>query len=362
VNVYPRTFLTSGGWACALDDQRQLFCWLLTSEEPCGIPHVDRRPTFSRVLGLGPIEALDGKEDYVCALDSAGSVHCWGCLLGGVACSLWPTRMELPEAARDIAVGADGACALAVSGSVWCWGLAASGGVGAPSKVGQLQDVVQLSATALGRCARHREGTVSCWGDCLGEPCESPSPARIAGLAHAHAIASNRSYSCAITGPERRVQCWGLPEPERTRWQSAVPRTAAALQSVSMLKGLRDVRQLELGERFGVAVTNDGSLYHWGAAHPGDIYVFEGEPVPSSRAEYTDNLEPRSGRSGAADLDLEVSRIGESLKVKRALVTGYYVCLDLARSGLHCEPTLQYAPFHIEEVWPSVRFFTGVEP
>jgi alpha-tubulin suppressor-like RCC1 family protein len=343
VSISARTFLTSGGWACALDDQRALFCWLLTSEEPSSIPHRDRRPTMTRVPGLGPIAALDGKEDYVCALEAAGSVHCWGCLLGGEVCKLWPERVALSEAARGIAVGVDGACALLASGSVSCWGSAE------PSKVSDLQEVVQLSATALGRCARQRDGTISCWGD------ERSTPTRIAGLAQAHALASNRSYSCAITGPERQIQCWGLPEAERTHWQSALSRSAAALQALTTLEGLRNVRQLELGERFGVAVTDDGALYHWGAAHKGGIYAFDGESAPRDRPRYAHNLDT----SVVEDLDLEPTRVGEQLHVKSARVTGYHVCLELEPGGLRCEPALESAPFHVEEVWPSVSF--GVE-
>jgi alpha-tubulin suppressor-like RCC1 family protein len=330
----------------------------MTSEEPSHISHVDRRPTLTQVLGLGPIEALDGKEDYVCALDSAGSVHCWGCLLGGEECTLWPARVELQEAARSIAVGVDGACALLASGEVWCWGLAADGGIEPPSKVGPLRDVVQLSATALGRCARHRDGTVTCWGDSLDN-----EPTRIAGLARAHMISSNRSYSCAITGAERSIQCWGLPESQHTRWQSGLPRSAAAMQVVRTLSALRDVRQLELGERFGVAVTDDGSLYHWGAARKDGIYALGGKRAPRERADLADSAEPRRGAASASqDLDLEVARVGEHLKVKRAIVSGYHVCLDLERDGLRCEPALARAPFQIEEVWPQVRFGAGAEP
>jgi hypothetical protein len=358
VQIRPRTFLTSGGWACALDEKRELFCWLLTSEQPSNIPHKDLRPTMNRVPGLGPIAALDGKEDLVCALTEAGSVHCWGCLLGSADCKLWPERIALPEPAQSIAVGVDGACALAASGSAWCWGLPAAGGR-APSQVSHLHDVVQLSATALGRCARQRDGAVSCWGDCVGDACASPSPVRIAALAQAHALASNRSYSCAITGPERQVQCWGLPEPKRSQWDSAKPRPSAALQDVITLEGLHGVRQLELGERFGVAVTDDGALYHWGAEHSGGIYAFDGEEVPYERPRYEANLEPKFGKAIVHDLDVEPVRIGERLKVKHALVSGYHVCLRLEDDGLRCEPTLERAPFQLAEVWPAVSFDTG---
>lgn len=355
VSVYPRRFLTSGGWACAVDVQRELFCWLLTTEERSSIPHVDRRPTMSRVLGFAPIEALDGKEDYVCALDAAGSVHCWGCLLDGKSCRLWPARVALAEPVRAIAVGVDGACALAASGGVWCWGLDADGGEIAPRKLSPLRDVVQLSATALGRCARHRDGTVSCWGDSVGA-----APIRIGGLAQAHVIASGRSYSCAVTGAQRRVQCWGLPDAERTRWESELPRSTSALQTVVTLEGLANVRQLELGERFGIAVADDGSAYQWGATHPGDLFEFK-ERGPRDRPRYFGNLEPRLRADVMEDLDLEVTQL-DAPKVKRAVVTGYYVCLELDRGGLRCEPALSRAPFQIEEVWPAVRFDLEAEP
>jgi hypothetical protein len=358
VSIMPRRFLTSGGWACAINELGELFCWLLTDESPSPIRVVDRRPSMSRVLGLGPIAELDGKDNYVCARESAGAVHCWGCLLGGTDCVLWPARVALPEAARAVAVGTDGACALTERGAVWCWGLSSA----APTQVDALRDVVQLSATALGRCARHGDGAVSCWGDCAGGECAAATPVRIVGLAHAHAIASNRSYSCAITGPDRQVQCWGLPEPERTRWESERPRSAASLQTVVTLKEMRAMRQLELGERFGVAVSDEGSLYHWGAIHLGDLYAFDGEPAPMERPHYLGNLNPRYVGVGIHDLDLAVNQIGENLKVKNTLVTGYYVCLELERGGLRCEPSLERAPFRIAEVWPAVSFEAGDEP
>jgi hypothetical protein len=61
-------------------------------------------------------------------------------------------------------------------------------------------------------------------------------------------------------------------------------------------------------------------------------------------------------------LDLEVARVGEQLEVKRAIVSGNHVCLDLERDGLRCEPALARAAFQINEVWPNVRFGAGAEP
>jgi len=371
----PRTFHTSGGWACVVDERRDLYCWLLTEEEPTRVPHTDRRPTLSLVPGLAGVVALDGKDDYVCALDADGGVHCWGCLLGVGDCKLWPSRMSLPQPAHQIAVGSDGACALLRSAEVWCWGSSLAKQASAPSmslaeqptRVPELHEIAQLSATALGRCALHRDGRVSCWGECADDACAAPRPTVIPELRAVETIASNRSYSCAIAGEQRRIQCWGLPDAEHTDWSSAQPRSLAALRRVVTLEGLQRVKQVDLGERFGLAVAQDGALYHWGADHPGGVHSFEEAEASYGRPSYAGTLEPRLRARNEAivleqPLDLEVQRVDVGSKVERARVAGYYTCLELAAAERRCEATLERTPFKIVEVWPSVRFAGGATP
>jgi alpha-tubulin suppressor-like RCC1 family protein len=179
-------------------------------------------------------------------------------------------------------------------------------------------------------------------------------------------LASNRSYSCAVVAPDRDIRCWGLPEVKQTDWDSALPRSDHALQTVVPLAGVKHVKQLELGERFGIAVTDRGEVFYWGASHADDVRDIGKPRLNNGRLKFASTLEPQYRDPleqelvvQLAPLDLKVERVEINHEVRRVIVSGYYTCLVLADGGPWCEWTLNRTPFRIQELWPSVRFELG---
>lgn len=124
--------------------------------------------------------------DSTCAVDSEGTVSCWGLddrgqlgrgLLTGVASI--PANIDdgvlgdQPSAVRAVTVGDRFACAVTMTGEVWCWGAndraQLGGGVGedasSPSQIAALSGITRLSAGASHACAVDGDSHASCWGD-----------------------------------------------------------------------------------------------------------------------------------------------------------------------------------------------------
>ena len=141
----------------------------------------DRRGAFSPIPVTAPVLELGLGHAHACAR-TAGGVSCWGT---GPASLLGEDLDELPPVA-GLAVGAFHACALDTSGSVWCWGLDPSRGTrgaervlrGRPTKVEPLSDVVEIGAANATTCARKRDQSVHCWGSLGGATPTEQLPAK----------------------------------------------------------------------------------------------------------------------------------------------------------------------------------------
>src|SRR5262249_8645185 len=126
---------------------------------------------------------------------------------------------------------------------------------------------VQLVATASQRCVLDDAGHVTCWGRGCGDGAEPPR--QLAGLDDVGAIAAGDSFACAVVSSRREVQCWGQIDRGRKSSRAKVAAREPASCAVERIAGLHHVAQLELGQSFAIAVTDDGKVYHWGESHYG---------------------------------------------------------------------------------------------
>ena len=370
--VPARKFIDTKRWTCLVDARGSVHCTMRTYEDFWPSPTIPTTSSsFERVSGLSEVTALEGTGDYVCALDKSGEVHCWGCLHS--LCRLWPKRIGLSRTARQIVVDNVGACALLESGGVQCWGSGASGQLGRgraealvteqPVAASLARKALQISATTDARCALLEGGRLMCWGAVCGA--DDPSglkPRYMSELEQVSAIAANESFTCAVAGAQREVYCWGHPDAGQTSAQAAASSQAGRCE-ITKVRKLHHVKQLALGYLSGAALTDDGALYYWGNSHYGGARQLADKVAPQTRVEFDRDFRPVTSPAqharAAKRFDQEPDRVASNLPIRNFMLSGNYVCLELDNSEVRCEWTLAKTPFHIEEVWPDVRFDTG---
>lgn len=192
-----------------------LFClWLLLG---CG----------SAQAQLRAVQVAAGAA-HACALESEGTVRCWGDNSYGQLGDGSTTSRTIPvtvAALGDVVALAAGhfhTCAVLTDGTARCWGNNAAGQLGDGSAQGRtvavavagLSGVAALAAGERHTCALLLGGAVHCWGDNrhgqLGDGSTTPrrTPAVVADLGAAQTLTAGDQHTCAVTA-SGAVRCWG---------------------------------------------------------------------------------------------------------------------------------------------------------
>ncbi len=231
---------TALGGACALRDDRTLWCWGLTVgltgseslvprlvddrrdvvEVFSGLHFVVPRRADGTLLGRAASEGLGtsvppawtiaaGSALHLCATLPDRTMRCWGPNTHGQLGADEPRVPTLRETPRDpgldcvraVSRGYEHTCALRTDGTVWCWGSNTGGESGAPAAANE-----PCPNGSGQRCIRH--------------------PRRVEGIDHADSLYLGPGRTCAIRS-DRTVWCWGIsletpmgsPVPVRDDWQ-----------------------------------------------------------------------------------------------------------------------------------------------
>ncbi len=199
------------------------------------------RPTI--VAGLPGVKAVVSGPNHTCALETAGSVACWGdnvvgevgngSTFGGLPGTepgmLVTTPVPVAGLSGPVMALATGGyrdepgdtCAVILGGAVECWG-ANLLGIGpdpnaiavAPTAVPGLTETTMVAQSTASACAVRANGQVACLGlGPLGQPGQSSSsysatPVVVPGIAGAVAVAAGAFHACALLGAGT-VACWG---------------------------------------------------------------------------------------------------------------------------------------------------------
>ena len=143
----------------------------------------------------GSFEQLSCWWNHCCAVDTSGSVQCWGD--DGYGQSTPPSGSF-----KSVSVGESHSCGIDSSGAIQCWGANGSGEATPPAGV--------FNTVAAGQgytCATSAKGPIQCWGTPLysivSYPDESLPPNE-----KFYQVSCGSEYCCGITaGGEGR--CWG---------------------------------------------------------------------------------------------------------------------------------------------------------
>jgi alpha-tubulin suppressor-like RCC1 family protein len=243
--------ISAGLHACALVKAGTVFCWGSNLFGETGSnPSMQSLSTPTEVPELRDVLEVRAGYYSTCARTQDGGVSCWGQnqagqlghppasegdqTCGSAPCNLVPQPvLGLTTRATAIDVGDLFACALDTSGTLRCWG---------DDTYGELGDVVDGGATSTPTavpvpsalsvsagldphaCAVFQQGQVACWGEnhlgSLGHdpaldptcppsdvPCQ-PAPMPVFGVSGATAVRAGDGVTCALVDGGG-VSCWG---------------------------------------------------------------------------------------------------------------------------------------------------------
>jgi len=273
------TMVSGGAHSCAVSGG-DVYCWGSNESYQLGFVSTNNS-TYANspviVRGVPSITAVAAGGSGTCAIDSDGSVWCWG---QGVVAPHKINALTDQSKAVAITVGFDYSCAVLKSGAAYCWGSNGFGQLGdgstntasTPTRiklpVGDV--VVGLDAGNTHSCAILASGRIFCWGandqyqlGFVGP--ESSLPVELDGLGKVSAVDASGlwvfftpySSTCALLNSA--VSCWG----NNSFDQIGIESVANQLTPVA-IKGLYGVSQISSGGNHSCALYRDGYVTCWG--------------------------------------------------------------------------------------------------
>ena len=223
--------------ACAILGDRTVGCWGNDDSRVGGpVTGGPRSDTALPVPGLVDIVDLHCANDVCCASDGTT----WTCFGLGHALAMGdgprergPFRtVDTLFSPRAIAFGRESACAVDSAGTLSCFGRAVSGALGfvpggsswvypEPVVVSLPFEAVDVRTYEYRFCALGTDGSVACWGGdaAAGDGSTGVSTPRVVdatSMGTASAIAVGLDFSCAIASSDGAAWCWGPTSGART--------------------------------------------------------------------------------------------------------------------------------------------------
>lgn len=237
---------------CALSSAGNVYCWGFNVFGQLGNATANTALTPVEVAGvagsgfLSGIVGLAAGSVHTCAYSLAGNAFCWGSGVDGqlgnnaTTTETTPVEVEGPLGVGNLsnvislAAGQAHTCAINTSGNVFCWGTNVDGQLGNNTTtqenvpvevegvggVGNLSNIVSLSAGADHTCASDTGDHVFCWGanndGQLGNntTVEANTPVQVEGvggvgfLTNVTSVTAGGDHSCGLT-VAGNVFCWG---------------------------------------------------------------------------------------------------------------------------------------------------------
>jgi alpha-tubulin suppressor-like RCC1 family protein len=282
-------YVRAGGFnTCTVRDDGSLWCSGNNFEGQTGNGTTVGGHVYTpiQVIGLdeGVIDATVAG-DFACAVTTGAGLKCWGkntvgqLGLGFTSANVtYPTEVTIGAPVVAASGGRDHACAVDSNGSVWCWGGNAYGQLGdgttnarsTPALVGGLTDVTKVVAGNFATCALDGSSNVYCWGDSIttGQPVygDKLTPQLIAGH-QAIDIELGFQHACLIS-TEGNVHCWGASSNYEL---GIMPGAAIAETPQAAVPVGAPVTAISLGAAFTCAVTSEQKVVCWGENDYGQI-------------------------------------------------------------------------------------------
>ncbi len=247
--------------------------------EPFGVRAEGVTPegvTTLRDIGLG--------ENHTCAIDDAGTLHCWG-ENGRGQLGVDGGDREIPIAVgaatwEEVDAGNDHTCAIRSDGEVLCWGEGAGGrnGNGTTTRVSTPTPVIDLPSTNAERIALGEahscvivDGDAFCWGrNTLGQlgvsgTDQETAPRQVSGLTPGAVtdLAAGNEHTCAIVSNE--VWCWGW-----NRW-GQTGASGSGGPTPARVSGIVGAWRVSAGNHHTCAIDGSEQVVCWGSGTQGRL-------------------------------------------------------------------------------------------
>jgi len=320
--------------ACAIDEQRRLWCWGGNALGQLGVGDSDERAAPVRVGDGEDWQAVALGRFHSCGLRAGGALFCWGASAFGQAGALAdavlePSAVPAPDGAwTAVATGDWHSCAVTSGGAVYCWGYNLLGRLGDGHGLGTSGDpeafvstpvaaVLARPAAAIGAgaahtCALDDQGVVWCWGGdergqlgasavdaCKLSDADAPcnlTPRAIGSSASFVALSVGTNHACAIDDGAA-LWCWGAGEYGQLGHGDT-------LFSQDMLTVAGEWSAIACGGSHTCAVDNQGALTCFGDHVNGQLgFGSESSTHPVATGAGRTWLAVRSGALGSCALD-----------------------------------------------------------
>lgn len=205
-------------------------------------------------------------------------------------------RIAMARSPSVVALGYLFGCALLEDTTVACWGFNRYGQTGTPpedsldslgnprvltpTRVPELDDVVQLTAGPDSTYALRADGKVFGWGNTTWTPGENapaahPTPREVPGVSDVVKVADGGGPVCALRR-DGTVVCWG----DNTYLSVGPGSGSAEVLAPTTVEGIADAVDVAVGRRMSCVRHRDGNVSCWGVVHiVADAFV-PNSPVP----------------------------------------------------------------------------------
>ena len=245
--------------------------------------------TASNMTTPAPVAGVEGASSvssgirYNCALQTLGTIVCWGddgygqLGDGTTNDSIQPVQVVGITDAVAVSTGGFHACALRSTGRVMCWGRNLNGALGngtrtdslVPVAVAGITNAVAISAGLAEdeTCAVLSTGRIDCWGSGAygqlgnGTHVSSSTPVQVSGITNAVAVAAGGQDVCAVLATGS-IDCWGHNQVGQLG--NGTTRNSSVPVSVKPLPGPAKAIAVA-GRAYTCTALKSGSVYCWGA-------------------------------------------------------------------------------------------------
>ena len=229
---------------CVLDAENKIYCWGDNGRGQLGNGQIVSSKVPVEVNMNGDLNGKTVKTvkcgtEHTCALDTEGTVYCWGAnndkQLGDNTGTdkLYPTKVYTDVALKDkkivnIDTGRDHTCAVDENSKIYCWGANMKGQVGvgytsanynpvAVDMTGVLKDknISEISCGYNSSCVLDENGKAYCWGEVPGNGVDEESPVPVEVLSDGAlsekvlvSISVGYDHVCGLD-TEGDTYCWG---------------------------------------------------------------------------------------------------------------------------------------------------------